>query len=35
MAEFAVPWLRLTVNKGSAVRGAKGVGVVIERGERS
>jgi dihydroneopterin aldolase len=33
--EFAVPWLRLTVNKGGAVRGAKAVGVIIERGERS
>jgi len=33
--EFAVPWLRLTLNKGGAVRGAKGVGVIIERGERS
>ena len=33
--EFAVPWLRLTLNKGGAVRGAKGVGVMIERGERS
>ena len=33
--EFAVPWLRLTLNKGGAVRGARGVGVVIERGERS
>jgi len=34
-SEFAVPWLRLTLNKGGAVRGAKGVGVVIERGVRS
>ena len=34
-AEFAVPWLRLTVNKVGAVRGANGVGVIIERGERS
>lgn len=33
--EFAVSWLRLTINKGGAVRGAKGVGVIIERGERS
>lgn len=30
--EFAVPWLRLTLNKGGAVRGAKGVGIIIERG---
>jgi len=33
--EFGVPWLRLTLNKGGAVRGASGVGVIIERGERS
>ena len=33
--EFAVPWMRLTLNKGGAVRGAQGVGVIIERGERS
>lgn len=33
--EFSVPWLRLTLNKGGAVRGAQGVGVVIERGKRS
>jgi dihydroneopterin aldolase len=33
--EFSVPWLRLTLNKGGAVRGASGVGVIIERGERS
>jgi dihydroneopterin aldolase len=32
--EFPVPWVRLTLNKGGAVRGARGVGVVIERGER-
>lgn len=29
--EFDVPWVRLTVNKTGAVRGADGVGVVIER----
>ncbi len=33
-SEFAVSWLRLTLNKGGAVRGAKGVGVIIERGTR-
>lgn len=32
--EFSVPWVRLTLNKGGAVRGAKGVGVLIERGKR-
>lgn len=30
--EFGVSWLRLRVNKEGAVRGARGVGVVIERG---
>lgn len=30
--EFKVPWLRLRVNKEGAVRGARDVGVVIERG---
>ena len=34
LGEFAVPWLRLTLNKGGAVRGAQGVGVIIERGAR-
>ncbi len=32
--EFGVPWLRLTLNKTGAVRGARDVGVIIERGER-
>lgn len=32
--EFDVPWVRLTLNKAGAVRGSKGVGVIIERGER-
>ena len=31
--EFSVSWIRLTLNKGGAVRGAKGVGIRIERGE--
>lgn len=30
--EFRVAWLRLRVNKEGAVRGARDVGVVIERG---
>ncbi len=34
MAEFHVPWLRLEVNKIGAVRGARDVGVIIERGRR-
>jgi len=32
--EFGVRWVRLTVNKKGAVRGATDVGVIIERGER-
>ncbi|AHK78297.1 dihydroneopterin aldolase [Ectothiorhodospira haloalkaliphila] len=34
MQEFSVPWLRLTLGKPGAVRGAREVGVSIERGER-
>ena len=34
MDEFGVPWLRLKLSKPGAVRGARAVGVVIER-ERS
>ena len=33
--EFDVAWLRLRVNKAGAVRGAKDVGVLIERGTRA
>jgi dihydroneopterin aldolase len=32
--EFGVRWVRLTLNKAGAVRGASDVGVIIERGER-
>jgi len=32
LTEFPVPWLRLQVNKRGAVRGARDVGVIIERG---
>ena len=32
LEEFQVSWLRLRVNKVGAVRGARDVGVVIERG---
>jgi dihydroneopterin aldolase len=34
MQEFGVPWLRLSLNKKGAVRGATDVGVIIERGRR-
>jgi dihydroneopterin aldolase len=32
--EFNVPWLRLRLSKPGAVRGARDVGVIIERGNR-
>ena len=35
LKEFQVPWLRLQVNKQGAVRGARDVGVIIERGVRA
>lgn len=35
LTEFRVPWLRLTVSKPGAIRGARDVGVIIERGTRS
>ncbi len=31
LAEFDVPWLRITVNKPGAIRGARDVGVCIRR----
>ena len=34
LEEFNVPWVRLTLNKPGAVRGAKSVGVMIERGQK-
>ncbi|MFZ5757258.1 MAG: dihydroneopterin aldolase [Pseudomonadota bacterium] len=34
LAEFPVPWLRLRLSKPGALRGAKDVGLVIERGSR-
>lgn len=34
LGEFPVDWLRLRVDKPGAVRGAKSVGIVIERGRR-
>jgi dihydroneopterin aldolase len=33
-AEFDVPWLRLRLSKPGAVRGARDVGLIIERGEK-
>lgn len=34
LEEFAVDWVRVRVNKPGAIRGAKGVGVLIERGSQ-
>ncbi len=34
MDEFQVPWVKLRVNKQGALRGARDVGVIIERGQR-
>lgn len=33
--EFGIPWLRLTLNKKGAIRGATDVGIIIERGKRT
>jgi dihydroneopterin aldolase len=33
--EFHVPWLKLRIGKPGAVRGARDVGIIIERGERT
>ena len=33
--EFQVPWVRLRLNKQGAVRGARDVGVIIERGSKT
>jgi len=33
LQEFKVPWLRLRIGKPGAIRGARDVGVLIERGE--
>jgi dihydroneopterin aldolase len=34
LQEFDVPWVRVRVNKQGAVRGARDVGVIIERGSK-
>lgn len=33
LTEFGMPWCRVRVNKGGAVRGARDVGIIIERGD--
>jgi dihydroneopterin aldolase len=35
MEEFHVPWVKLRVNKRGALRGARDVGVIIERGQQT
>ena len=34
LTEFSVPWVRVQLNKAGAVRGARDVGIIIERGEK-
>jgi dihydroneopterin aldolase len=34
MTEFSVPWIRVQLNKPGAIRGAREVGVIIERGQK-
>ena len=34
LEEFPVPWVRVRINKQGAVRGARDVGVIIERGNK-
>lgn len=34
LAEFAVPWVRIKLDKGGAVKNVKHVGVIIERGAK-
>ena len=33
VTEFDVPWVRVKLHKPGAIRGARDVGVIIERGE--
>ncbi len=34
LEEFDVPWVKLTLNKKGAIRGASDVGIIIERGTK-
>jgi dihydroneopterin aldolase len=34
LTEFAVPWVRLQLSKPGAIRGARDVGIILERGNR-
>jgi len=33
-SEFAIPWVKITLNKEGAISRARDVGIIIERGER-
>ncbi|MDT4289994.1 dihydroneopterin aldolase [Methylomonas sp. MO1] len=33
-SEFAIPWVKITLNKKGAISRARDVGIIIERGER-
>jgi dihydroneopterin aldolase len=33
-AEFNVPWVKVTLNKKGAIRGASDVGIIVERGQK-
>jgi dihydroneopterin aldolase len=33
-AEFNVPWVKVTLNKKGAIRGASDVGIIVERGRK-
>ena len=33
--EFDVPWVKVTLNKLGAIRGSRGVGIIIERGNKA
>lgn len=35
LTEFDVPWVKVRINKQGAVRGARDVGIIIERGEKA
>ncbi len=34
VTEFSVPWVKVVLNKRGAIRGAEGVGIIIERGKK-
>jgi len=35
LTEFDVPWVKIVLNKRGAIRGAQGVGIIIERGKKN